>query len=244
MNTVTIVYRFNVARFQPEHIFEISIDAETGLFVEPPPAAVPDWTRLEFHQCSGCPLASGTSPQCPAAVRLAAVIDRFSDVVSYDQIDVSVQTDDRTIATRTSAQQGLSSLIGLILAASGCPRTAVFRPMGRFHLPFASETETAYRVASMYLLAQHFAARAGRAPDIEMKELALVYRGVHQMNVGLVQRLRAATTEDAVINAIVQLDVYTNLVPGAVEELLNEIKPSFDALLAAPLRAGERPPSS
>jgi hypothetical protein len=175
---------------------------------------------------------------------LATVIDRFADVVSFNQIQVTVETDERVISTRTTAQQGLASLIGLVLAASGCPRMAVFRPMARFHLPFSSEVETTYRVASMYLMAQHYGAQQGRAPDIELKDLALVYRGVHQVNVGLVQRLRAATHQDAIVNAVVLLDVYTSLVPAALDELLNEIKPTFDALLAAQPRAAERPEQS
>jgi hypothetical protein len=244
MSALKIVYRFSLARFQPEHVFELHLDRDTGLFADPPPATTPAWTQLDFHQCSGCPLAMKDSPQCPAAVRLATVIDRFADVVSFNQIQVTVETEERVISAQTTAQQGLASLIGLVLASSGCPRTAVFRPMARFHLPFSSDVETIYRVASMYLMAQHFAAQQGRAPDIELKDLAIVYRGVHQVNVGLVQRLRAATHQDAIVNAVVLLDVYTSLVPAALDELLGEIKPTFDVLLAAPLRTEERPDNS
>jgi len=242
MSSVQIVYRFSLARFQPDHVFTLQLDRATALFADPPPANPPAWTRLDFHQCSGCPLAVGESPHCPAAVRLATVIDRFADVVSYDQITVAVETEERTISTQTSAQQGLASLIGLVLASSGCPQTAVFRPMARFHLPFSSETETTYRVATMYLMAQHFAAREGRERDIDLRDLAMVYRGVHQVNVGLVQRLRAATHQDAIVNAVVLLDVYTSLVPAALDEMLDEIKPAFDALLAAPVRQAQRLP--
>ena len=92
----------------------------------------------------------------------------------------------------------------------------------------------------MYLLAQHYAEREGRKPDLELKDLALVYRGVHLVNRGMVQRLRAATREDAVVNAIVLLDVYTSLVPAAIDELLQELRPSFEPLLNAPLRNTER----
>lgn len=241
MTALKIVYRFTMTPFEPEHVFELQLDRDTALFADPFPEAAPDWTRLDFHQCSSCPLAIAKSPHCPAAVRLASVIDRFADVVSYDQIDVAVETEERTITVKTSAQQALASLIGLVLAASGCPQMAVFRPMARFHLPFSSELETTYRVASMYLMAQHFAAREGHATDIDLKDLARVYRGVHQVNVGLVQRLRAATHQDAIVNAVVLLDVYTSLVPAALNELLDEIRPAYEALLAAPLRVTERP---
>jgi hypothetical protein len=42
------------------------------------------------------------------------------------------------------------------VATSGCRYTAYFKPMARFHLPFANEEETAYRAISMYLLSQRF----------------------------------------------------------------------------------------
>jgi hypothetical protein len=239
VNASRIVYRFKVPK-QPEHVFELQLDADTSTIVDALPDDLPYWTKLEFNQCSGCPLNAAESPHCPAAVRLASIGSSFANLVSFDQVEVAVETAERTISAHTSAQTALASLIGLIMASSNCPRTAVFRPMARFHLPFSSESETAYRVASMYLLAQHYAERDGREPDLELKDLALVYRGVHLVNRGMVQRLRAATREDAVVNAIVLLDVYTSLVPAAIDELLKELRPSFVPLLNAPLRNNER----
>lgn len=239
MNASRIVYRFRVPK-QPEYVFALQLDADTSAIVDALPEDPPYWTALEFHQCSNCPLKVEDSPHCPAALRLAAVGARCGNLVSFDQIEVSVEMAERTITAHTTAQQALASLIGLIMASSGCPRTSVFRPMARFHLPFANESETAYRVASMYLLAQHYAERDGRATDLELKDLALVYRGVHLVNRGMVRRLRAATREDAVVNAIVLLDVYTSLVPAALDELLSELRPSFEPLLAARARGTDR----
>ncbi len=159
------------------------------------------------------------------------MIDRFANLVSYDQLRVVVETEERAVSANLSAQQGLASLIGLIMASSGCPRTAVFRPMARFHLPFSSETETAYRVAAMYLMARHFAAEEGAQPEPGLGGLARVYEGLHQVNKGMAQRLRAASRQDAIVNAIVLLDVLVTLVPIAIDELLGEIKPAFAALL-------------
>ena len=241
MNTARIVYRFKVPK-QPEHVFELMLDGETSVIVDALPEDLPYWTKLEFNQCSGCPLNATETPHCPAAVRLSSVGSSFANLVSFDQVEVTVETAERKITAHTAAQTALASLIGLIMASSSCPRTAVFRPMARFHLPFSSEAETAYRVASMYLLAQHYAARDGKQPDLDMKDLGLVYRGVHLVNRGMVQRLRAATREDAVVNAIVLLDVYTSLVPAAIDELLKDLRPNFEPLLNAPLRNDERIP--
>lgn len=230
MNTLLITYRFDLPNGQ-RHSFAVELDRDTGEYSSVAPATTPEWTNLGFHQCKGCPLSVSAIRRCPAAVRLSEVIDRFADLVSYDQVQVTVEMEERSVSAGITAQQGIASLMGLIMASSGCPHTAVFRPMARFHLPFSSELETAYRVASMYLLAQHFAAREGAPADIELKNLAAVYNGVHAVNRGIAQRLRAAIRQDAVVNAVVLLDVYTSLVPGAVDELLDEIKPTFTALL-------------
>ena len=61
----------------------------------------------------------------------------------------------------TSAQQAMSSVLGLIMATSGCPWTDRLRPMARFHLPFASEAETLYRSVGMFLLARELVGADG-----------------------------------------------------------------------------------
>jgi hypothetical protein len=217
-----------------ERTFELQLDRDTAELSAPTAADPPAWTRLGFHQCSGCPLNAAEVSHCPAALHLSTVTDGFTDLISYDKVRVAVETDERSVAATLSAQQALASLMGLIMASSGCPRTAVFRPMARFHLPFSNESETAYRVAAMYLVAQHFIARDGGKADLTLEDLGRVYSGVHAVNRGMAQRLRAATRQDAIVNAIVLLDVYSSLVPAAIHDILAEIKPAFAALLNEP----------
>jgi len=231
MNAVKLTYRFDLPDSR-SRVFELELDRDTALLTTPSIDAPPAWTELAFNQCVGCPLDPAKVAHCPAALHLAKVIDGFSDLVSYDQVRVTVQTEERSVAATLSAQQGLASLMGLMMASSGCPRTAVFRPMARFHLPFSNEAETAYRVAAMYLVAQHFVARDGGDADLELKNLESVYRGVHAVNRGMAQRIRVASRQDAIVNAIVLLDVYSSLVPAAIHDILAEIKPAFAALLS------------
>ena len=216
---------------RPAHSFVIALDPETYELRNDPPRDPPDWTALCFEQCVDCPLDARLQAHCPAALHLAPVIAEWADVVSYDAVDVRVQTAERTVSATVPAQQALASLVGLLLATSGCPRTAVFRPMARFHLPFATESETAYRAAAMYLVAQHFRARSGRVPDLELAGLGQLYESLHQVNRGLARRLRAAVRQDAVVNAVVLLGIYTSLLPEALDELLEEIRPACAALL-------------
>jgi hypothetical protein len=233
MSHLKTTYRFALPDSR-ERVFDLKLDRDTAQLPPPTDPNPPAWTELPFHQCAGCPLDKEKTKHCPAAVHLASVIDGFSDLVSYDTVRVTVECEERAVVATLSAQQALASLMGLIMASSGCPRTANFRPMARFHLPFSNESETAYRVAAMYLVAQHFKARAGGAADLSLDNLDSVYHGMHAVNRGMAQRLRAASRQDAIVNAIVLLDVYSSLVPSAIHEILDEIKPAFAALLAEP----------
>jgi hypothetical protein len=231
MSKVVLTYRFTFPDSR-ERVFPLEMDRDTAELSPPRSDSPPAWTQLGFNQCSNCPLSASETKHCPAALHLANVIDGFADLVSYDKVRVNVESEERSVVATLSAQQALASLMGLIMASSGCPRTAVFRPMARFHLPFSSESETAYRVAAMYLLAQHFIDREGGKPDLALDQLERVYRGVHAVNRGMAQRLRAASRQDAIVNAIVLLDVYSSLVPAAIHDILEELKPAFSALLS------------
>ena len=230
MSTVRLIYKIALPDSR-ELAFTLELDHDTAELSPATIAQPPAWTELGFNQCQGCPLDVARDKYCPAALHLSSVIDCFSDLVSYDHVRVTVESEERSVIATLSAQQALASLMGLIMASSGCPRTAVFRPMARFHLPFSSEAETAYRVAAMYLVAQHFKARDGVSHDISLDDLGSVYRGMHAVNRGMATRLRAASRQDAIVNAIVLLDVYSSLVPSAIHEILDEIKPAFAALL-------------
>lgn len=230
MSKLAITYRFTFPDSK-ERSFVLEFDRDTAELAPAPLVSPPAWTELTFNQCTGCPFEASKVTHCPAALQLTRVIDGFSDLVSYDQVKVTVDSEERSVTATLSAQQALASVMGLVMASSGCPRTAVFRPMARFHLPFSSESETAYRVAAMYLVAQHFAARDGASPDVLLERFGDVYRGVHAVNRGMAQRLRAASRQDAIVNAIVLLDVYSSLVPAAIHDILEEIRPAFTALL-------------
>ncbi|HEU4600740.1 MAG TPA: hypothetical protein VFS24_02170 [Steroidobacteraceae bacterium] len=238
MSKLTLTYRFTFPDSK-ERAFTLEMDRDTA---ELTPVELPDppaWTELGFNQCTGCPFNTAEVRHCPAALHLSRVISGFTDLVSYDTVRVTVESEERSVVATLSAQQALASLMGLIMASSGCPKTAVFRPMARFHLPFSSESETAYRVAAMYLVAQHFAQRDGRTPDLALNDLERVYRGVHAVNRGMAQRLRAASRQDAIVNAIVLLDVYSSLVPAAIHDILDEIRPAFEPLLQADAASSE-----
>jgi len=132
---------------------------------------------------------------------------------------------ERTVYAEIAAQSAMSSVLGLIMATSGCPWTDRLRPMARFHLPFASELETVYRSVCMFLLARELAL-VGETPGFA--RLIALYENLHVVNRDMSRRLGAATRTDPARNAMALLDSYTTLLPAALESSLQELKPLFD----------------
>src|SRR4029077_931459 len=92
-------------------------------------AEAPEWTKLEFHQCPNCPLKPADSPRCPVAVSLVDLIDLFKDILSTEVVDVVIEVPERSYTKRISVQDGLSALMGIYMASSGCPILDQMRPM-------------------------------------------------------------------------------------------------------------------
>lgn len=230
MTPARIRYRFVLPDGRRES-FDLFFDPSNFRLLNPHPPELPFWTALGFKQCENCPLHADAHPQCPVAVQLVGVIDRLESLVSYDQVRVDVHTAERTVTHETTVQQALSALLGLIIATSGCPRTEFLRPMARFHLPLASETETIYRSVTMFALAELLKAANGATPDVRLEGLKRAYDELHRVNRGLARRIGAATGSDPARNAVVLLDAYTTLLPSAIEQSLADMRPLFGALL-------------
>jgi hypothetical protein len=230
MAHIAFQYRFTLADGTRE-VFDIELDARTMASTKPLPKRLPSWTKLNFRKCSHCPLSARTHPHCPLAARLVPVVHRFDGMLSHDEAYMEVTTKERTISAHTDIQRGIGSLIGLIIATSGCPHTSFLRPMARFHLPFASRDETVYRAVSMYLLAQYFRTSKGSDPDLTLTGLKELYRHLQTVNAAIVKRLHSITETDSMSNAIVVLDIFAKTMDIMIERSLQNIKPLFDAFL-------------
>jgi hypothetical protein len=207
-----------------DHVVRLNAETLEALAADKP---APPWARLEFHICPACPLADAGVRDCPMARALADLLDDADTAVSHDAVRVEVQSAWRTISAETTAQRAFGSLMGLVMATSGCPDMAWLRPMARFHLPLANEEETLYRAASMYLVAQYFRSLRGVPPDLSLDGLRQHYRRVHDINLAMAERLRAACEKDVPVNAVVLLDMFTRILPWSIDESLAEIEYLF-----------------
>lgn len=196
-----------------------------------PGRELPQWTRLEFHQCPNCPLTPQDSPRCPMAVRYVPLIELFGKVRSYEEVTAQVETEERTTSRRTSVQKVLRSLMGLLAASSDCPHVTFLKPMAHFHLPFASKDETVFRVASSYLLAQYFLRKRGLPADEGLEGLKDRYRALQHVNGAMSRRIGAIQVEDGARNALVLLDLFAQSLPDSIDADLAELEPAFENLL-------------
>lgn len=210
---------------------DLSFDPVNFRLTNDVPAQPPFWTELKFSQCANCPLNADQHPHCPSALHMAPAVESLKELVSFDAVNVTVTQVERTVHAETTAQQALSSVLGLIMATSGCPWTDRLRPMARFHLPFASELETVFRSVCMFLLARELAGAGGTHGFAPLKEL---YDNLHVVNRDMSRRLGAATRTDPARNAMALLDSYTTLLPAALESSLQDLEPLFDAWRCSP----------
>lgn len=197
-----------------------------------PPSAQqdgPSWTALAFHQCHNCPLRPEDTPHCPMAQHFVPLLSAFVHRNSYDPVTVDVEFEERMVRKASTVQRAMGSIMGLLAAQSGCPHTAFLRPMAHYHLPFASEEETLYRVASMYLLAQYLRQSEGLEPDWAMVRLKAHYAELQRVNAAMAQRLRASQQEDGAVNAVTLLDLLAKALPYSINEALADIAPVFKA---------------
>lgn len=224
---IEIRYRFHLPGKTVADI-PLQFDRETfQLYPWPHDGDEEAWVALPFNKCAHCPLDSAEVPHCPFAQAVSRFIHRFDDFYSYEGSVVEITTELRTVVAHGALQRGLSSLTGLVGATCGCPRLAFFRPMAHFHLPFASEEETLYRLFSTHLLKQFIQSGADGPVNVSLEGLQEHCEAVSLVNRGMAERLRAAVAKDAVVNGLISLDAFAQAAPYVIKEKLAELRYIF-----------------
>jgi hypothetical protein len=223
---LNIGYRF-IFPNNREELIEVKIDKQTMESLPETADAPPVWCRLDFHQCPNCTLRIEDQPYCPLATRLVKLITACQNVLSYDEVKMEVTTPERMVTKNTTAQRAVSSLMGLVMATSGCPHMSFLKPMARYHLPFATQEETIFRAISTYLLEQYFRHKQAQDTDLELEHLKKIYAEIRIVNMAMTSRLRTINIQDSAVNAVVLLDIFAKMLPYSIEDSLEEIRYLF-----------------
>ena len=211
--------------------FNVSLDTTTMRVTPSLKGTPPEWTNLEFHKCDNCPLPCHKKSWCPIAVNVAGMVAGFDGAVTSSSAHVVVVSKERTISRHVPLASGLYPLLGIYMAASGCPVMDRLLPMAYYHLPFSTIDETIYRVMTMYATAQYFRAKKGLTPDWTMEGLRRMYAEIRTVNQCFAGRIRAAAEKDVVINSLVNLDVFA-MALSDITENMGDVRKLFLPYLA------------
>lgn len=214
-----------------EQTFNIEIDTEK-LKIKQPDYEPAEWTKLEVHQCTDCPLADIGKEYCPAAIAVQPMVEAFGSEQSFEDVEVTVTVPERCYQKKTSLQEGARSMLGILMPVSGCPVLAPLRSMVRFHLPFASSQETLFRAAGSYLIGQYFRNLERKSPDWHLEKMTDMYDEIHKVNVYFARRIHSIIKEDATANSLVILDIFAQTIPFSISTALKDIKPFFTYLVS------------
>jgi len=206
---MAIEYRITL---DDNHQFSYRIELNRVYEVEVAQSA-PAWTRLEYQQCSNCPLSKDNFSHCPAAVDLHRVIEDFQGLPAFKKVAVWVRTPEREY----------NKLV--IMATSACPVLGKLKPMAQHHLPFANSQEFILRTVSLYLTQQYFNLREGRAADWELKGLVRMFQQLQLVNQAFWQRIHATCEGDSNLKAFLTFFSMASSMTYSLETQLQKIRP-------------------
>ena len=227
-----INYQFIFKGKEKNLSYTVQVDANPKAIASEKPAQCPDWTLLEFKQCPECPLKPKSHPVCPAAYAIKDIVNDCKTLLSFQEVELKVNFANRSIECKTQVQDALSSLLGLVLANSACPRFEFFRPMAYFHLPLATAEETMFRVLSSYLLAAYFQGKVSSGVDLD--PLYAIYHQLQTVNTHLAKRIESLSEGDATQNAVVLLHLLSCILPETLDHTLHDLRPLFKTLSLKP----------
>lgn len=185
------------------------------------------WTRLEYCQCSNCPLKREEVSHCPAALDIQPIVEDFRKMPGFKKVEVVVTSDEREYRKVTGLEEGLRSLMGLVMANSSCPILANLKPMAFTHLPFATQDEFIIRSAGTYLLRQYFNLRDNKEPDWDLGGLVALNRELQLVNQAIWQRVHSACVGDSNLKALLSFFTLSSSVSYSLETQLNKLKSHF-----------------
>ncbi|WP_425915588.1 DUF6901 family protein [Pseudomonas sp. GWSMS-1] len=207
-----------------DHQFSYRIELDRVYAAEAAQSA-PAWTRLEYQQCSNCPLSKDNFSHCPAAVDLHRVIEDFHGLPAFKKAAVWVRTPEREYNKQVGLDEGLRALLGVIMATSACPLLGKLKPMAQQHLPFANNQEFILRAVSLYLTQQYFNLREGHAADWQLKGLVETFQQLQLVNQAFWQRIHATCDGDSNLKAFLTFFSMASSMTYSLETQLQKIRP-------------------
>lgn len=218
-----IKYRFIFNDNKEDLHFSVYFDPENGVALPPDDSNEEEWTKLDYHQCPGCPLTLAENRNCPIAYNITGLVNKFKELFSNEEVKIVVEVPERTYSKETDVADGLRSIIGIYIAASGCPKTEILKPMANFHLPFASVKESIFRTIGNYFISQYFKKNKDSL-ETQIDNLIEVNKEVDVVNMMMTKRIGTFLKADANRNAFSILNSIGMLLEFELQNHLHRLK--------------------
>ncbi len=200
--------------------FAIRLD-EHGL-LEDLPADGPAWTHMNAERCANCTVEGAA---CRAALAIVPVVEAFIDIDSLQQVRARACLPNYTAEIEAPISHVASSIMGLSMAASGCPKIAPFRGMAIFHQPFSTLEETVIRAAGFTLLGRW--AHGTLADEDPFAPLIDAWQRLEEVNMLISRSLRDHCAADAALNGLVNLDMFAKAGVFGLKSALVALRPAL-----------------
>ena len=183
---------------------------------------LPDWVKLEYHQCPICPFNSENITFCPAAFEMQDVIHQCSSCISTERVELSRIAEEGTVTTETDMQKALFAVIGEKAISSACSVLNSRQWSLDYYSILTTPENLFYRSISSYLMRQFFTSSGNCAPDLKghldyLDEVIDIFGK-------LLERIRGETSQDANNNALVSIVTSSQLLRYQRDEWLDELK--------------------
>src|SRR4030067_2927423 len=119
-NPIRIAYSYNFKNGATKK-FDVLLDRKTLAFISGKRLVPPLWALLNHKKCALCPLDVASHAYCPIALNFADIAEQFKDMVSHQEVNVTVTTEERVYSKDTTVQLGLSPLVRIVMTTSGRP---------------------------------------------------------------------------------------------------------------------------
>ena len=205
-----------------ELTFEIHDKRSTDLSEISQSLNVPDWVKLEHHQCKLCPFKTNDTKFCPAVYELQDIINECRECVSFDRVELSRVSGGGKVTTETDMQKALFAVIAEKAISSACTVLNSRYWSLDYYTILTTPENLFYRSISSYLARQFLLSPDKCAPDLEghlnyLDEVIDVFGS-------LLERIRGLSVRDANNNALVRIVMSTQLLINQRDKWLEALK--------------------
>jgi hypothetical protein len=102
-----------------------------------------------------------------------------------------------------------------------------YKPLARFHLPFATVDESIFRIVAVYMLRQYYRKDASKDDQFLLNDIKKHYSLVKQVNRGILKRILSISDLDADKNAIVTLSSLGQILEMEIDANLESLQHLF-----------------